>query len=114
MTIKALAFALFPGSSPPVDKLLDQIEALLDEGEDRAGTGGQAMRWVGAEDLPVLRGIVAALRGPASVRQLAEPTAPSPVGEEALALAPEPVELLRAVWQSMYWGLAMQAPGPRR
>jgi LuxR family maltose regulon positive regulatory protein len=109
LTIKAVAFAL-SWQLAGFNKVLDQIDALLAEGEDPApGPGGQAMRWVSAENLSVARGVVAALRALQAFaagrvdRALA-------VAEEALALLPHSWSYLRGV-AVQYWGLAMQASG---
>ncbi len=109
LTIKVVAVG-FSWQLAASYKLLDQIDALLDKGEDSAPRpGAAALRWIGAEDLSVPRGIVATLRGQ---QAFASGQAERVVAysEDALALVPKRWRYVRGV-AVQYWGLAMQAIG---
>ncbi len=109
LTIKAVAVG-FSWQLAAQYKLLDQIDALLDKGEDPVpGTGTATMRWIGAQDLSAPRSIVATLRGQkAFVSGQAERAVA--YSEEALALVPHRWRYVRGV-AVQYWGMAMQAIG---
>ena len=91
-------------------KLLDQIEALLDDGNERA------LRSIAPHDLPVLRGIIATLRGQEAYRRGQEAYGRGQAdraiaySEEALALLPNRWRYVRGI-AVLYWGLGMQATG---
>ena len=84
-------------------KLLGQIEALLDEGDEHARRSGDV------HDLPMLRGMIASLRGQEAY---AHGQADRAIAfcEEALALLPNRWTYVRGI-ATMYWGLGMQATG---
>ena len=84
-------------------KLLDQVEALLDEGNERA------LRSIDPHDLPVLRGIIATLRGQEAYGRGQADRAIA-YSEEALALLPNRWRYVRGI-AVLYWGLGMQATG---
>ena len=84
-------------------KLLDQIEALLDDGNERA------LRSIAPHDLPVLRGIIATLRGQEAYGRGQADRAIA-YSEEALALLPNRWRYVRGI-AVLYWGLGMQATG---
>ena len=84
-------------------KLLDQIEALLDDGNERA------LRSIDPHDLPVLRGIIATLRGQEAYGRGQADRAIA-YSEEALALLPNRWRYVRGI-AVLYWGLGMQATG---
>ncbi len=84
-------------------KLLDQVEALLDQ-EDERSSG-----LVEAHDLPVLRGIVATLRGQEAYHRGQTDRAIA-CSEEALARLPRRWSYVRGI-AILYWGLSMHASG---
>ena len=102
LTIKAVVSSL-SWQLTATWKLLDQIEALLDEGNERAAGS------IGVQDLPVLRGIAATLRGQQAFSN-GQPDRAIAYGEEALALLPNQWRYVRGV-AVLYWGLGMQATG---
>ena len=109
LTIKAVAVG-FSWQLAASYKLLDQIDALLDKGEDPApGTGTATMRWIGAQDLSAPRGIVATLRGQQAFASGQAERAVA-YSEDALALVPNRWRYVRGV-AVQYWGMAMQAIG---
>ncbi len=84
-------------------KLLGQVEALLDEGDERVPNS------IGPHDLPVLRGVIATLRGQEAYhRGLADRAIVR--SEEALALLPSRWSYMRGN-AVLCWGLGMQAAG---
>jgi LuxR family transcriptional regulator, maltose regulon positive regulatory protein len=89
---------------PAVWKLLDQIEAMLDGGDE------SELPFVSVpQDLRVLRGIVASMRATqAFISGQADRAVAA--GEEALALLPKQWQLVRGVAFS-YWGFGMHALG---
>ncbi|MCU0507766.1 MAG: hypothetical protein MUC34_05110, partial [Anaerolineae bacterium] len=109
LTIKVVAVG-FSWQLAASYKLLDQIDALLDKGEDPApGTGTATMRWIGAQDLSAPRGIVATLRGQQAFASGQAERAVA-YSEDALALVPHQWRYVRGV-AVQYWGMAMQAIG---
>ncbi len=105
------AFALqFAWQLPAVWKLLGQIEALLDEGAEPAPRSGEAARYSDdPHDLPVLRGLVAVLRGQEAFTQGQAARAIACCGE-ALALLPEGWAYGRG-GALLYWAMSMRASG---
>lgn len=98
--------------------LLDQIEALLaerplqqrDAGDEQAPRPGAApLRPITLRDLPVLRGIIATLRGQEMYAH-GQPDRAVACSEEALALLPRRWSYVRGI-AIIYWGLGMQAIG---
>ena len=85
-------------------KTLDQIEALLDEGA-REGVPDPGV----ANDLPLLRGMLAALRAQ-QASAYNQPDRAVACGEEALALLPEQWRLFRG-GALLYWSLGMRSLG---
>ena len=84
-------------------KLLGQVEALLDEGDERIPG------LIAAHDLPVLRGIILTLRGQEAYLHGQADLAIAR-SEEALALLPRRWSYVRGI-AVLYWGLGMQAIG---
>ncbi|HSN77683.1 MAG TPA: LuxR C-terminal-related transcriptional regulator, partial [Anaerolineae bacterium] len=84
-------------------KLLGQIEALLGEGDERG------LRLGDPHDLPVLRGIIATLRGQEAYN-LGQADRAIACSEEALALLPRRWSYVRGI-AKLYWGLGMHAAG---
>ena len=102
LMIKALAFQ-FSSQLPAVWKLLGQIEEMIDEG------GEWAPRATDADELPVLRGLVAALRSQEAFSNCR--------AAQALAYCAEAFAQLPEQWRYgrggalMFWGMSMRATG---
>jgi LuxR family maltose regulon positive regulatory protein len=84
-------------------KLLGQVETLLEESNE------SAQRWGALRELPVLRGIIATLRGQEAYGHDQADRAIA-YSEDALALLPQRWGYVRGI-AVMYWGLGMQASG---
>ena len=102
LTIKAVVLGL-SWQLAATWKLLGQIEALLDEGNEHA------LRLGDPHDLPVMRGIIATLRGQEAY-SLGQADRAIAYSEEALALLPRRWSYVRGI-AILYWGLGMQAAG---
>jgi LuxR family maltose regulon positive regulatory protein len=103
LAIKAI-FLGFSWQLAATWKLLGQIEALLDEGRgDPAPAEGEA------HALPVLRGIIATLRGQEAYN-LGQADRAIVCSEEALTLLPGRWRYVRGI-ATLYWGLGMHAAG---
>ena len=102
LIIQALVFH-FSWQLRAMYKLLDQIEALLDEGGEH-GPGSSDLNY-----LPVLRGTTALLR---AVEAFFNGQADRAIAysEEAMALLPERWSFIRG-GAFQYWGMSMQAAG---
>jgi len=103
LMIKALVFQL-SWQLGAVWKVLDRIEALLDEGarEEAPGAGEPY-------NLPVLRGMIISLRAQEAFGNN-QPDRAVAYCEEALALLPKQWRLVRG-GAIMYWGMSMRAMG---
>jgi LuxR family maltose regulon positive regulatory protein len=116
LTIKAVVLGL-SWQLAATWKLLDQIEALLAEGPLRREKGGEHALRSGetvprsgdTHALPVLRGIVATLRGQQAYSSGQADRAIA-CSEEALAQLPNRWSYVRGI-AVLYWGLGMQATG---
>ncbi len=117
LMIKAIGLS-FAWQFTPSWTLLDQIEALLaerllqqrDAGDEQAPRPGAApLRPIALRDLPMLRGIIATLRGQQAYAH-GQPDRAVACNEEALALLPRRWSYVRGV-AIIYWGLGMQATG---
>lgn len=84
-------------------KMLGQIEALSDEGDERTPS------LIDPHDLPVLRGVIATLRGQEAYH-CGQADRAIACSEEALALLPRRWSYVRGI-AVLYWGLGMQATG---
>jgi LuxR family maltose regulon positive regulatory protein len=102
LTIKAVVLGL-SWQLAATWKLLGQIEALLDEGDEHA------LRLGDPHDLPVMRGIIATLRGQEAY-SLGQADRAIAYSEEALVLLPRRWSYVRGI-AILYWGLGMQAAG---
>ena len=102
LMIKALA-CQFAGQLPAVWKLLDRIEALLDEGRAAAPHGD------GPYEPQALHGLVATLRGQEAFTNSQAARAIA-CCEEALALFPEQWRYGRG-GAALFWGMSMRASG---
>jgi LuxR family transcriptional regulator, maltose regulon positive regulatory protein len=112
------AFALqFAWQLPAVWRLLGQVEALLaerplerNEGAERAARSGEAAPYSGdPHDLPVLRGLIAGLRGQQAFTNSQAARAIA-CCEEAFALLPQEWRYVRG-GTLMYWIMSMRAIG---
>ena len=110
LVIKAYTFQ-FAWQLPAVWKLLDQIEALLDEGGEPAALHSyeHAPRSGGLHDLQALRGLIAGLRGQQAFTKSQADRAIA-CCEEAFALLPEGWRYVRG-GTLMYWIMSMRAIG---
>jgi LuxR family transcriptional regulator, maltose regulon positive regulatory protein len=102
LIIQALLFQ-FSWQLSAMYKLLDQIEALLNEGGEHGPSSGDL------NDLPVLRGTTALLRAVEAFFKGRTGRAIA-YSEEALALLPERWSFTRG-GAAQYWGMSMRAAG---
>ena len=103
LMMKALAFQ-FSWRISVVGRLLGQIAALLDEGEQGASFASQP------HDPQILRGLIALLQGQQEFARGARRPLRSACCEEALRLLPEGWRYARG-GAILYWGVSMRAIG---
>ena len=101
LMFKALALQ-FSSQLPAMWKLLGQIEALIEEGSEAAHAGD-------GDGLPVLRGLVAALRSQEAFSK-SQPSSALAYCAQALALLPPQWRYARG-GALMFWGMSMRATG---
>jgi LuxR family maltose regulon positive regulatory protein len=103
LIVEAYVFQ-FSWQLPAAWKLLDQIEAMLDP-------GGEAVVHAGdLPELPVLRGLLATMRGQEAFTAKCQADRALALCEEALTLLPEQWRYARGS-AFVYWGMSMRAIG---